>query len=289
MKMLINSVITICIVTFTGCGEDDNSKQDGNISSSILSSSSNDNSSFSSSSEVASFSSQSSETTSSTPSSNNLGYFGSGVFFGDKELIGRWEHEIGYITFNKDGNASHDIYGSYRNIYIYGVSTDGNVLKESNSELNYQYTFMDSNETCITALLSGSHTEEHETFLCRSEVAAPSFEAVDNTMYTQNETGYFGDGVLFGNLPAIGTWVYVPVEGGSSTTLTLHSDGSGTLNYYPQTSGFPLGEYGISSDGRTLSINNAPAYKLIDTYEECYLMQDEKNKTLYKMCHMDYM
>lgn len=279
---LFSVLLLINIFITTGCGGSDGSSNDASSSSSTSSNSSTD-SSDNSSNDSSLFSSTSSNSSTDNSSTNNdAGVYGENIYFGNQKIVGSWLVEgTQYETFNTDGTLVKEVCGAYRTIFPqYGISEDGMILTTIDSYNNYKrFAFKEANDNCFIAIKES--TVYWPVEYCKYENESPAtLDPISNSSASQNSLGYYGDDVQLGNKTVVGSWGFVPVNGGYGGILSFDKDGSGDKNLYSDYAVvIPVQYfvYGISNDGKELTIKYSKSeetetLQLIDTFEGCYLI-----------------
>ena len=87
---------------------------------------------------------------------------------------------------------------------------------------------------------------------CGGGGSSNSLPDVDNSKLAadENQYGYFGDSVVFGNTKIVGGWFLFQESSDGSVTLNFQSDGDGT--YQRRGGSLYYGDYGVSSDGKLI-------------------------------------
>jgi hypothetical protein len=289
----------------TGCGEDSNTSATLESSSvsvfslSSVSSSSYANSSYSSVSSSTSVALSSSSVSAlcldDSTFENSAGYYGACIRFGGNLLVGEWTNIDGYShwLFNEDGTGSYD--NTYeRYVYSFGIDREGLLLSliKNDQTINY-YHYSDSNDSCIITqrVFDGELIVDATDTWCHYNRQAYILDDVNNSTFSKNDLGYYGDQVLWGNHSVIGSWGYALTSGGSYTFLIFDENGSMHQESAFTTGGsfipnFPTSTYGVSSNGRIMYAFNQ-SYEIIGLYESCYLMQNSEDDLQYKLCKRD--
>lgn len=179
--------------------------------------------------------------------------------------------------------------GGYRTIYPqYGISEDAQKLTVIDEFGNkWVVSFVDSNGTCINVLKES--TVYWPMVLCKyvnDDVS--TLNPISNLSVTQNDLGAYGENAQLGNDQIIGSWGYVPIDGGSGETLIFDENGTGVKEFYQiAVIGRPF-TYGISEDGLRLTLDlqgETENYQITGLFEGCY--HAIKNDIDYKLCKLD--
>lgn len=217
------------------------------------------------------------------------------VLFGKKIVKGVWSvyeqsnienvnHNIFYdrykrgYDFREDGTAFTRTMRETADFsvpYQWGVSDDGKTLNVEDGN-SYVYQGIFANDSNCFEVTRDTTTVK----LCNESL-------VDMTH--ENEMGYYGADVAFGNLThynlkGVGTWKIAPYDssnGGSETTVTLTEDGN-TSNG---------GHWGVSADGKVMGIDGIRylVYQYLDPYsDQCIavfeLSDGRITSTTWKLC-----
>ena len=83
-----------------------------------------------------------------------------------------------------------------------------------------------------------------------SSDSTPVEPVVDNSGNLENDHGYFGDSVIFGNQKVTGYWTMKQESTGNRIALNIYSDGDISIQKHTD---FTYGDYGVSQDGKELT------------------------------------
>lgn len=104
-----------------------------------------------------------------------------------------------------------------------------------------------------------------------SSITDPIVPVLDNSVLSdgENSYGYYGEEVVYGNVLAAGSWVYMGNT--SDIDFDLLADGTMLLNFTTGTIPF---SYGISQNGKDLSYGPGEAWRITGEYtngvDKCY-------------------
>jgi len=228
---------------------------------------------------------------------NSLGYYGDGVMFGSKPIIGDWEvgYPCYYHTFKSDGAVTIDY--SYFEIpllvYTYGVNADGTqltILKSSyapnDTKEVYTIESMEANCSKVRQLIYRNDSlEDNISMQFCTRLPAATLEPISNAGETSNTLGFYGEGVKLGNELISGKWV----ADGLGEQWSFEFDSNGTVfliesNQFSYVKRLKIATYGIIEDGKMVFIGNSgnPFLEITGLSEGCYRANDGYNE--YKLC-----
>ena len=226
---------------------------------------------------------------------NALGYYGENVVFGPTPLLGEWEMEYLddnqtfpeiILAFRSDGT------GRFRSASVqymyYGVSQEGDALYLMSPKFpNYVFNYTISNQRTDGCLEAVTHTPDPDNSLNNSEILLCKKEDIDPTPLLEGlnmgqpitVAGYYGEDVVLGDIPIVGTWnlhgfdVNTSGPGKIVQKIALSNDGTATIeNFLTETSSIV---YGTSTDGVILYFEmNDHYYQLTERYDAyCYAFE----------------
>ncbi len=230
------------------------------------------------------------DASSSATQSNDAGFYGESVHFGSNTIIGTWQIDNWqYQTYYADGTMTEELLGAFRKLYPqYGISGDGQtltIMDESNTSVVLTFSHSDGN--CFTATRDDAEIYWPVEFCEADNPYSYTLNPISNADASQNALGYFGDNVQLGNSPIIGSWGYLPIDGGTGHNLKFEQNGSGTIYAF---NGEIIGPkdtftYGVNEDGKTLSLqlnSQTDTYQITGLFEGCYQVLYKDNS--YKLC-----
>ncbi len=212
---------------------------------------------------------------------NAYGYYGESAKFGKLQLMGEWEYKDQNAT---DTNMSTILYfrqdGSYRakviapewvqaNHGYYGVDLNGSSITlyqlQNQKEGTIIISSSDANNCFHTQLSSsnGSIIINTSYTLCRKN-------NLDNTLNagnSLNNSGYYGQNVMFGDDTLVGRWSAITTEGNTSS-YTFESNA--TAEIFKETNS-TFSEYGVDETGEYIYLASMlPLHLKEKTTNHCY-------------------
>jgi hypothetical protein len=239
--------------------------------------------------------SSSAHSSSSSINSNDAGFYGDNVYFGDQKIVGEWliddfHHEI----YSNDGTLIREVIGQYRNLYPqYGINEDGTTLTVIDEYYKYtHYTFKESDNDCFTAIKEAS--VYWPVKYCKYvDESVSTLNPISNAKAMENSLGFYGNNVQFGNETIIEKWGFVPIEGGDGGIFEFDESGNGTRSLHSDyavvipTEHF---KYGISENGKELTVkynqnDKIEIFQIVGLFEGCYKVISQE--VSYKYCKME--
>jgi hypothetical protein len=212
---------------------------------------------------------------------NAYGYYGESAKFGELQLMGEWEYQDQNAT---DTNISTTLYfrqdGSYRakviapewvqtNHGYYGVDLNGSGITlyqlQNEKEGTIIISSSDANNCFHTQLSSnnGSIIINTSYTLCRKN----NLENTLNAGNSLNNSGYYGQNVMFGDDTLVGRWSAITPEGNTSS-YTFESNA--TAEIFKETNS-TFSEYGVDETGEYIYLASMlPLHLKEKTTNHCY-------------------